>query len=310
LKIRKTNIVAVLLGLLIGLELGVILQKYWGVENLFNDIDVHRQKNSPPQKIGLSETVIPKEYQGKLKLFILAGQSNMSGRGDAPKLVVKPNPKIYVFGNDYRWRLAKEPIDDPSNQVDQTSEDLDAGFSPALSFATTILERHPDMIIGLIPCAKGETSIYDWQRNLSNDTLYGSCLKRVRTASIMGNVAGLLFFQGEADARDPIKYPKATMVPNQWAFGFITFVYSLRSDLNLPELPVVYAEIGTNTTPEEFKNWKIVQEQQRSIRLPFCSMITTDDLPLKNDIHFTTDSYRVIGKRFAEAYLGLLQPLP
>jgi hypothetical protein len=34
-------------------------------------------------------------------------------------------------------------------------------------------------------------------------------------------------------------------------------------------------------------------------------MIATDDLPLKDEVHFTTDSYREIGRRFAEAYWQL-----
>lgn len=231
----------------------------------------------------------------------------MSGRGNMPQSVTNANPKIYVFGNDYHWRLATEPIDDPNNQVDKVSEDLGAGFSPALSFATTILEQHPDMVIGLIPCAKGATSIYQWRRNLSDNTLYGSCLKRVRAASTMGDVAGLLFFQGETDALDSKQYPELALLPNQWADKFTVFVSDWRRELNRLELPVIFAEIGNNTTPDKFTNWEMVQEQQRSVRLPFCAMITTDDLHLKDNVHFTTESYQIIGQRFAEAYLGLLQ---
>jgi hypothetical protein len=34
-------------------------------------------------------------------------------------------------------------------------------------------------------------------------------------------------------------------------------------------------------------------------------MITTDDLPLADGVHFTTHSYQVIGERFAEAFFKL-----
>jgi hypothetical protein len=77
--------------------------------------------------------------------------------------------------------------------------------------------------------------------------------------------------------------------------------------LGLPELPVVFAQIGTNTAPDIFVNWAVVKEQQRRVEMPFCVMITTDDLALKDVVHFTAESYKIIGQRFAEAYLSLIQ---
>lgn len=307
MNIKKAPIITIIVALAIGAAIGILFQKYFPVGNILQAIGVSFQANINPQPTPIVDVNIPEEYQGKLQLFILAGQSNMSGRGDIPQSESSTNSKIYVFGNDYHWRLASEPIDDPSNQVDKVSEDSNAGFSPSLSFATTILEQHPDIVIGLIPCAKGSSSIYEWQRNLNDNALYGSCLKRVHAASIMGEVAGLIFFQGETEALDPTQYPELTLYPTKWADDFAVFVNNWRSDLNLPELPVVFAEIGTNTTPDIFPNWEVVKEQQRGVRLPFCTMITTDDLPLKDTVHFTTESYQIIGRRFAEAYLGLLQ---
>jgi hypothetical protein len=304
MKIWKSHNLPVV-ALVIGMVFGVLLQKYCGAGNLLRAVGLNYQANSLPQATQKSKGGIPEEHQGKIQLFILAGQSNMSGRGDVSQS--EANSKIYVFGNDYHWRLASEPVDDSSNQVDKVSEDPDAGFSPALSFAAAILEQQPDAIIGLIPCAKGASSIHEWRRNLSDNALYGSCLKRARAASTMGEVTGLIFFQGEADAADPIQYPELTLYPNQWADKFSVFVSDWRRDLNLPELPVVFAEIGTNTTPDQFPNWAVVQEQQRGVRLPFCAMITTDDLPLKDNVHFTTESYQIIGRRFAEAYTSLQQ---
>jgi len=298
--------------------LGSFLQKYHGIGNILKTAGLSDETASLSQPTPASSLLpqliltiegnnIPEEYQGKLRLFILAGQSNMSGRGDILQSAANANPRIYVFGNDYHWRLAVEPIDDPTNQIDKISEDMNAGFSPALSFATTILERRPETLIGLIPCAMDSTSIHDWERNLSDSTLYGSCLKRVHAASTMGDVAGILFFQGESDALDPKKNPGLTFSPNQWADKFTVFISDWRSDLGLPELPVVFAQIGTNTRPQRYPNWEVVQEQQRSVRLPFCKMITTDDLALKDTVHFTTESYQVIGERFAEAYLEFPQ---
>ena len=260
---------------------------------------------APPQRIWATVD-IPKNDVERISLFILAGQSNMSGMGT--EFPAEPyDPRILVFGNDYRWHIAAEPVDDPFNQVDKVSEDIDAGYSPAMAFAQVLLEHDPQMVIGLIPCAKGASSIAEWQRNLSDQSLYGSCLKRARAASTVGTLAGFLIFQGEADAMDAIQFPEHIVNPTHWSALFSAFVNDFRLDLSDPDLPVVYAQIGTTTTPEAFPNWELVKEQQRLTRLPASAMITTDDLPLLDNVHFTTESYQIIGARFAEAYWELIQ---
>src|SRR4030095_9489423 len=110
------------------------------------------------------------------------------------------------------------------------------------------------------------------------DTLYGSCLKRLSAAAPMGRVEGILFFQGEAGAADP---PPAKNGPSAGGYGarFTAFVEDLRRDLGRPRLPVVFAQIGSTTTPDAFPHWGRVQEQQASVHLPCVSMIRTADLP-------------------------------
>ncbi|MBD1847880.1 hypothetical protein H6F89_31780 [Cyanobacteria bacterium FACHB-63] len=119
-------------------------------------------------------------------------------------------------------------------------------------------------------------------------------------------VAGILYFQGEIDTVEPHLQPQKILLPDRWADEFAVLVKNWRSDLGLPKLPIVFAQIGTNTEPDWFKNWAVVKVQQRQVRLPFTAMITTDDLTLKDYVHFTTESYRTIGQRYAKAYLDLL----
>ena len=117
----------------------------------------------------------------------------------------------------------------------------------------------------------------------------------------------ILFFQGEADAIDPELYQESELFPNKWDDRFMDLVNNWRNDLESPELPVVFAQIGSNTAPEVFVNWALVKEQQRSVEIPLCLMITTDDLALQDAVHFTPESYQTIGERFAETYLTLMQ---
>jgi hypothetical protein len=170
-----------------------------------------------------------------------------------------------------------------------------------VAFAEALQTRRPGLVVGLIPCAKGASSITEWQRNLSDNSLYGSCLKRARAASTLGRVAGVLFFQGEAEG-----LPTHEDAARTWAAKFGAFVKDLRNDLGQPETPVVFAQISANEP--QLPYWEVVQSQQASVTLPACKMITTKDLPLEDGLHFTPDSYRVIGQRFAAAWWELSQP--
>ena len=304
-------ILLVLLAFACGLIAGAVIQKYDRFAPLLRMAGRHHQPTSEPSRHMRQKPVevreaIPDVLQGTLSLFILAGQSNMAGYGDLPAEQVL-HPKVFVFGNNYRWQIAREPLDDPQGQVDPISIDQEAGFGPGLAFAMSFLEHDPDRVIGLIPCAKGASSIEQWQRHLSENTLYGACLKRVRAATPMGKLAGLLVFQGEQDAVAPDQSHHTRPSPFDYQTKFSKFVKDLRTDLSFSRLPVIFAQLGTHKSPRVFVNWSVVKAQQAMIDLPCTSMITTDDLPLRDGVHFTTRSYQIIGNRFANAMSQLIK---
>jgi hypothetical protein len=293
---------------------GVWAQKSMGFGNILRslglDYSAGEQEYYHPtvpldEVLAMEKVGLPTELVGNMSLFVMAGQSNMSGKGTLPE-VQHVNYHIYVFGNDYRWRLALEPIDSSIGQVDDVSNDLYARYSPALSFATNLHAMEPERIIGLIPCAKGETSIMEWQQNYSDQSLYGSCLKRIHAAGLAGQVDGIIFFQGEADTVDPNVAPHLPLAVTNYAEMFEKFVMDMRADLGNPRLPVVFAQIGSNKNNEKYVNWKIIQRQQESVILACSAMITSDDLELRDEIHYTTASYQIIGERFADAFHALL----
>lgn len=291
---------------LIGLSAGAVLQKSLGVGNILRSIGIPYPTSVPPAGSSLLPVVeIPPADREHMSLFILAGQSNMVGWAPVPENEATDS-RIYVFGNDYHWRIASEPVDSAYNQVDQVSLDGIALFGPSLAFGFESREHRPNVVIGLIPCAKNSSAIGQWQRDLSDQALYGSCLKRARAASPMGQIAGILFFQGEADALDPNMYPDPELHPSDWSAWFTAFVNDFRKDVGGSDLPVVFAQLGSNAATGDFPNWNVVKQQQLSVQLPMTAMITTDDLPLLDGLHFTVESYRIIGQRFAEAYWDLV----
>jgi len=226
-----------------------------------------------------------------------------------PAPLPEPLASVHVFGNDEKWHEGREPVDFAEGQLDLVSADPGAGAGPSIAFAAALRHRRPDLVIGLVPCAKGGSSLAEWRRDLSRDTLYGSCLARAKAARAMGHIAGLLFFQGEADAVAPALAAPRRPDPSGWARAFEAFVESIRRDLDAPDLPIVFAEIGRSPGNEaHFPAWDEVKAQQRLIALPRVTRIRTDDLGPAGGLHHDYEGYRAIGERFAEAMSPWMPP--
>lgn len=291
--------------LALGLGVGIAGQKYLNVSDrigaLTKKIGIYKYFAAPTVASGapLAASMIPEQAQGQLALYVLIGQSNMVGQSAVPAGFTPPE-NTYTFGNDYQWHKADFPVDSAQGQVDEVSLDQLAGFGPALPFAQALATADPKQAVGLISCAKSGSAIAQWGRSLSDRTLYGSCLKRVRAASTMGTVSGILFFQGEADAIDPEQFPAIAPAADTWAEQFATFAYNFRQDIGSPNAPLVYAQLGQPADLEGLSNWAAIQQQQESIQIPNAKMIKTSDLPMIG-IHFTADSYIEIGNRYAAA---------
>jgi hypothetical protein len=295
--IRRKIILTGLVCFFLGFAISIALYYFIMPEKYEYEVYPVIQKNE--------EGIIPPQFIGRLSLFILAGQSNMSGRGEMPSEPLPINPRVFVFGNDYRWHYAIEPMDSPHGQVDLVSRDGKARYSLATAFANTLLEKDSTLIVGFIPCARGATSIEKWQRNLSENSLYGSCLKRARAASTVGTIKGILFWQGEADALDPEEYAERKPSPYKWREKFIRFVTDIRYDINITDLPVVFAQLSHHENPEKYIYWEQVKDQQRQVNLPRTKMINTPQLDLSDYVHFTRSGYDSLGVLFAEAFREL-----
>ena len=250
----------------------------------------------------------PDEGKPETLLFILAGQSNMSGRGALDQL--PPNfpanaGSIKNFGNADVWTEAAEPLDDPRGQKDACSLDLSPGVGPGAAFAQRLTELLPAVHVGLIPCARGRVTLDEWTPNTRPNTLYGSSLRRARLAQKKGRLSGVLFYQGESDT-------SSLAAVDSWPQRFAALVAAWRRDLGDPDLPVVFCQIG-DLAPRwrgapAFRYWDRLQERQAGVRLPMVRMVTTGDLALMSDgIHLTTAAQMILGRRLAQAMYDLLR---
>ena len=234
---------------------------------------------------------IPEAMQGRLHVFILAGQSNMEGHASLEGYLPPPPSiaeRLFVFTQDYAWQVAREPL-------------TPAGVGPGVAFAAEVAQAE-GVPVGLVPVARGGTGIRHWQASRRDGSLYAEMIKRTLAASHQGEIRGLLFFQGEKDAQGD-----STDLPFTWAEEFERFARDVRRDLRRPRLPIVFAQIGSNA--KNLDRWHVVQEEQAAVDLSNTAMVITADVPEAQGIHFSAQGYMEIGRRFAEAYQRLTSEL-
>lgn len=234
----------------------------------------------------------------KMQIYLMLGQSNMVGQAS-----LEPearDPHVLMFAADGKWKTAYEPTHDSAGAVDFIYAGQTANFSCGLTFGKTLRSFVPEIKVGLVPCARNGTSIIEWMPSASPHTYYGVTIKRAKEAAAAGEIAGVIFHQGETDAlpRDRRSSPEI------WRQEFETIVRSLRADLGIPSLPVVFAQLG-RTTRSDATDWELMKRIQASVSIPGVTMIRTEDFPLQPDgIHLSAAGQRMLGQRFASAIAG------
>ncbi|MDJ0975911.1 MAG: sialate O-acetylesterase [Planctomycetota bacterium] len=231
-------------------------------------------------------------------VYVCAGQSNMSGYSGNLVGATQPTPEVHRYGNDGRWDQAVEAMDDGTDQLDAVSREFPF-HSLMLPFARRLYDA-TGIPVALVPTSLGGTNLYaQWQRNATDPdwraTLYGSMLHRARIATGGMPPAGFLWFQGESDAL-------AARTTAQYVADLEQLIQQVRTDLAAPDLPAVVAQLGTfSSAPLDL--WLGIQEAQRQVALQdtAVALVTTNDAPRSDAIHFSVSGYQTIGERFGDA---------
>lgn len=233
-------------------------------------------------------------------IFLLMGQSNMSGRGNLDELNRAErnlDPSIMLAAPDGSLVTAVEPLDADPDGLVRVSEDRAAAVGPGLFFARQV--NAPGRQIVLVPCAKGGTSIQQWH-SLDPSALLGSCVERARRLN--GRVAGALWYQGESDTQTQAQ-------ATQWPKHFSIMVDRLRRALQTPNFSVVMVSISDPPVAPisaRYPAWVFLKKLQAKIVMRCVATTTAEGLPRAVDqLHLTTEGQRRLGRRIADAYLQL-----
>jgi len=227
-------------------------------------------------------------------IFIIAGQSNMAGRGFVEPIYTLLSNRILTINKDNNWIYAKEPL----HFYEPSLTGLDCG----LSFAKTLIDSFPENItIGILPCAVGGSSIEHWigDSTFRGVQLFTNFKNKVDYVKQYGLIKGILWHQGESNAKSGL----ISTYQNNLDELFLKFRTYVKND----SLPILIGELGSFAIPEEKQNrWDSINLiiNKYATNEKFISVINTNDLKNKGDnLHFNSKSQRIMGERFAKKYL-------
>jgi hypothetical protein len=233
----------------------------------------------------------------RIKTFIFAGQSNMVGMGDNSKMAVNLRripENVSIVEYKTRIRFA-EPW-----------------FGPEITFAHEISNAFPDEQILIIKFAIGSSSLLAWApdwstkdagltNNENDGPLYMKLLKFIDavTVNMDPQFIALMWMQGERDS-------KFQYTAQHYAVCFKNLISQFRTDLKIPNLPVIYGQVNPPLEQFTFANTVRQAQIQTETDIINTKMVLTDDLSKHDDsLHYNTGGIMELGRRFATAFLQL-----
>lgn len=254
-------------------------------------------------------------------VYILAGQSNMDGRGntaDLDKPFAAPQTGTLIY-----YTNPANPDKERETKVSSGWTELAPGYSigpgarekglrsktfgPEVSFASAIAKAVPsDNPIAIIKIARGGTNLHtDWA---PDGYMYKALLAEIRVAMNLleadgrhtATIRGVVWHQGESDAGHERKHP------GSYRDNLGELIVNIRKALKDDDLPFVIGELA-QTKPKAFR------EMQRKIAADNKHVGFTSSAGLgviggpKNDqTHFNADAQITFGKRYAQTLATLV----
>lgn len=249
------------------------------------------QKIHPAQNVVPEGKLPPKE---KLHVYIMAGQSNMAGRGIVEPQDTVINPRLITLNQEGQWVYAQEPL----HHYEPSLQGLDCGKS----FGDHLISALPeDVFVALIPAAVGGSSIDQWLQDQTyrEVKLWSNLETLVSKANEHGTIKGVIWHQGESDAN-----PRGAQV---YEVKMKELIQKMRMLSGNPNLPFIMGELGgfwvkyKNPIQADQVN-KILHQVAKEDKN--AGIIITSDLHHKGDtLHFNGPSLRIMGERYATEML-------
>lgn len=234
-------------------------------------------------------------------IYLMFGQSNMEGAAPIENQDRVTNSRVKVMadlncgnlGRTYgNWYVASPPLNR-----------CYSGLGPGDYFGKTMADGMPSAVtIGLVPAAVSGTPIELYQKSApigrNNQNIptqfnggYAWLLDMAKKAQQAGVIKGIIFHQGESDTSDP-----------NWKYQVREIVTDLRKDLGIGDVPflageLLYADYGSCC------HWHNTEVRKLPGLINNTHVVSALGLPGMDVYHFTTASYRELGRRYAQIML-------
>ncbi len=228
-------------------------------------------------------------------VFILAGQSNMAGRGIVEPQDTITHPRILTIDSLGRIIRAKEPL----HFYEPNLVGLDCGLSLGKRLVSYLSAN--DTIL-IIPTAVGGSSMSQWLGDslYRNVKLLSNFKEKVAIGQKYGEIKAIFWHQGESDANERSIGAYPAKIPQ--------LLGTFRSIVQNYSLPISMGELGSYSNNNDY--WQMVNAAIHNYAATDVnvSVIGTQDLTHKGDaVHFDSAGQREIGKRFADAYWEMVK---
>ena len=237
-------------------------------------------------------------------LFLLMGQSNMSGGVGLAAGDTKPVPSVLKMrwvkeGEGPKWAPGAHPLH-------PRRPNKKARFGPGLSFAEAYVADKPGVTVGLIPMAWGGRSIVQLSEG---SEIYSDAIRHTKAAMQVGTLKGALWHQGESDTVEQTR-------TDAYEKRLHLLIEDVRKDLENPQLPFIVGNLaefyGTgkdHKSPDRVARINKIKEILRSLpeKVPHTGFVeSTDCTPAaRAKVHFDRKSCLLMGKRYAKVYADL-----
>ena len=236
------------------------------------------------------------------RVFVLAGQSNMVGRGDTSELSApydSPQPDVKIWNGSGWSTLAPGGGD----------------HGPELSLGRTLADHYGETIY-FVKRAEGGASLApdparpDKSWDPDTGTLYDELKTRVEDAlaNLGGgaDVKGFFWMQGEADSKDEAH-------AGAYLTNFHDLIALAKADFDAPDMAVVLGRVNGTLYPNatfgdkyQFVATVRAAQEQAAATLPSAAWVDTDALALNDDeLHFSSAGQIDLGNAMALACLAL-----
>jgi len=269
----------------------------------------------------------------KTKVFLLAGQSNMDGRGDASKLseaemklLANASQKIHFIykgtvgeGNAIQYKGALD-FTNPWSFVKQKFR-IEKCFGPELFFGVELVKNYPKQDYLFIKRSQGGTSLYGaWNPNWSFEKasffneqnkpkLYQDFIDLVdaELAELHPDsyeIVGRLWVQGETDSNTS----NGSVAANTYHLNLENLINSVRGHYDIPDLPFLILGVGSKKVQKamvqvsnKLTNVSYIERSQDVNRSNY-TPIYTHKWNGKPVGHYNYEGMKKMGRLFFESY--------